>query len=80
MAKRIFSFLVLLIWDHTIDFSQYYNSKNFQNLQSKMKDVKQTQGASSLDCSRNAPCCLPLGIPETNQNTCFFPSPEFGQI
>lgn len=27
--KNIF-ILVLLIWDHTIDLSQYYNSENFQ--------------------------------------------------
>lgn len=37
-----------------------------------MKGMKQTQNASSLDCSRHAPCCLPAGIEETNQNPWFF--------
>lgn len=60
---------MLLIWDHIIDLSQYYNSKDFQYLQRKMKGVKQTQNASSLDCSRCAPCYLPPATQETNQNT-----------
>lgn len=32
----------------------------------------ESQNASSLDCSRNACCCLTPSIQETNQNTCFF--------